>query len=95
MKNLNKNISFEDITGDIPYNMTNDYMFRAVLQKNQFVLKGLVGSLCNIYRQVTAFCGRIKKYRTGNTRGSPVWNRQMGGSVQIKIMGGAEIYGCY
>ena len=48
MENLNKNISFEDITGDIPYNMTNDYMFRAVLQKNQFVLKGLVGSLLHL-----------------------------------------------
>ena len=48
MENLNKNISFEDVTGDIPYNMTNDYMFRAVLQKNQFVLKGLVGSLLHL-----------------------------------------------
>ena len=28
--------------------MTNDYMFRAVLQKNQFVLKGLVGSLLHL-----------------------------------------------
>ena len=27
-------------TGPIMYNMTNDYMFRAILQKNKKVLKG-------------------------------------------------------
>lgn len=30
------------------YNMTNDYMFRAVLQKNQTVLRGLVGALLHL-----------------------------------------------
>lgn len=33
---------------EIRYNMTNDYMFRAVLQKNQMVLKGLVGALLHL-----------------------------------------------
>ena len=28
--------------------MTNDYMFRVVLQKNKFVLKGLVGALLHL-----------------------------------------------
>lgn len=30
------------------YNMTNDYMFRAVLQKNEKVLRGLVGALLHL-----------------------------------------------
>ena len=31
-------ISLEEATGSIRYNMTNDYMFRYILQKNQKVL---------------------------------------------------------
>ena len=38
-------------TGRIPYNMTNDYMFRVILQKNQFVLKGLIASLLHLEHQ--------------------------------------------
>lgn len=34
--------------GEIRYNMTNDYMFRAVLQKNKKVLKGLAGALLHL-----------------------------------------------
>ena len=33
------NASFETASGKIPYNMTNDYMFRAVLQSNNKVLR--------------------------------------------------------
>ena len=40
--------SFVNASGEIPYNMTNDYMFRAVLQKNKKVLAGLVGSLLHL-----------------------------------------------
>lgn len=40
--------SFQTATGAIPYNMTNDYMFRVVLQENEFVLRGLVGSLLHL-----------------------------------------------
>ena len=39
---------FQNATGTIPYNMTNDYMFRAVLQKNNKVLKGLICSLLHL-----------------------------------------------
>ena len=35
-------ISFEEATGNIPYNMTNNYMFRYILQKNEKVLRGLI-----------------------------------------------------
>ena len=35
-------------TGPIDYNMTNDYMFRAILQKNNNVLKGLICSLLHL-----------------------------------------------
>ena len=42
------NTSFEKATGKIPYNMTNDYMFRAVLQENETVLRGLISSLLHL-----------------------------------------------
>jgi len=40
--------SFENATGEISYNMTNDYMFRYILQKNRKVLKGLISSLLHL-----------------------------------------------
>ncbi len=40
--------SFRNAHGTIPYNMTNDYMFRAVLQSNNKVLRGLVCSLLHL-----------------------------------------------
>lgn len=41
-------ITFKKATGDISFNMTNDYMFRVVLQKNSLVLKGLICSLLHL-----------------------------------------------
>ena len=38
---------FFNATGDIPYNMTNDYMFRVILQENKEATKGL---LCAVLR---------------------------------------------
>jgi len=35
-------------SGAIPYGMTNDYMFRAVLQTNNKVLRGLVSALLHL-----------------------------------------------
>ena len=37
-----------EANGPIMYNMTNDYMFRAILQKNKKVLKGLICSLLHL-----------------------------------------------
>ena len=37
--------SLAEATGTIQYNMTNNYMFRFILQQNQKVLKGLIASL--------------------------------------------------
>ena len=45
-KNTNENRVPQD--EELCYNMTNDYMFRAVLQKNQKVLRGLIGSLLHL-----------------------------------------------
>ncbi len=42
---------FWDASGQIPYNMTNDYMFRAVLQSNNKVLRGLICSLLHLSEQ--------------------------------------------
>lgn len=46
---LNNSSNLANATGTIRYNMTNDYMFRAVLQKNQKVLAGLVGALLHLH----------------------------------------------
>lgn len=40
--------SLEEATGIVPYNMLNDYMFRAVLQSNNFVLCGLIRALLHL-----------------------------------------------
>lgn len=41
-------LSLQNASGTVRYNMTNDYMFRAVLQKNNNVLKGLICSLLHM-----------------------------------------------
>lgn len=40
--------SFYSAHGALPYTLTNDYLFRAVLQKNNTVLKGLICSLLHL-----------------------------------------------
>ncbi len=45
---MQKNQNYLTATGKIPYNMTNDYMFRAILQKNEKVLRGLVSSMLHM-----------------------------------------------
>jgi len=37
-------LSFEDAEGEIDYTLTNDYMFRGILQSNEKVLHGLISS---------------------------------------------------
>ncbi len=39
---------FRNANGNIPYNMTNDYMFRAVLQSDNKALRGLICSLLHL-----------------------------------------------
>ncbi len=40
--------ALEEATGEIKYNMTNDYMFRALFQQNTVALKGLLSSLLHM-----------------------------------------------
>lgn len=47
-KNDTLHHSFQNATGAISYNMTNDYMFRVILQENEFALRGLIGSLLHL-----------------------------------------------
>ncbi|MCD8097450.1 MAG: Rpn family recombination-promoting nuclease/putative transposase [Lachnospiraceae bacterium] len=42
------NTSFLNATGRIDYNMTNDYMFRAVLQRSEHTQKHLIASLLHL-----------------------------------------------
>ncbi len=46
-KKLNKD-DWRNATGKIEYSMTNDYMFRMVLQSNNTVLKGLISSMMHV-----------------------------------------------
>jgi len=43
-----KQLTFLEAKGAIDYNMTNNYMFRYILQKNRKVLKGLICSLLHL-----------------------------------------------
>lgn len=45
MKNSPTDTDILNARGQIPYSMTNDYMFRAILQSNNKVLKGLICAL--------------------------------------------------
>ena len=45
---MSLNTTFQNAHGKIPYGMTNDYMFRAVLQSNNKVLRGLICSLLHL-----------------------------------------------
>ena len=40
--------AYLNATGNIAHNMTNDYMFRYILQKNEKVLRGLTASLLHL-----------------------------------------------
>ena len=43
-----KELSYLSASGEIAYNMTNNYMFRYILQENKKVLKGLIASLLHL-----------------------------------------------
>ena len=45
------NTSFQNAHGLIPYGMTNDYMFRAVLQSNNVALRGLICALLHLRQE--------------------------------------------
>lgn len=45
--------SLQEATGALPYNMTNDYMFRAVLQSNNKVLCGLIRALLHLPEDIS------------------------------------------
>ena len=47
----NLNEEFKNAYGKIPYGMTNDYMFRAVLQTNNKALRGLICSLLHLQHE--------------------------------------------
>lgn len=47
MNNIQEN-TFYNATGKIDYTLMNDYMFRAVLQEHENVLKGLIASLLHL-----------------------------------------------
>lgn len=45
-----KNYQYLSATGALPYNMTNDYMFRIVLQRDEETLTGLICSILHLER---------------------------------------------
>lgn len=46
---MQPNKNYLTISGQIRYNMTNDYMFRSILQSNPKILRGLLSSLLHIH----------------------------------------------
>lgn len=50
-ENTTKVLSYEEASGTIDYTLTNDYMFRAILQSNEKVLRGLIGSLLHLKQE--------------------------------------------
>ena len=48
---LHTSLSFETATGSIDYPFTNDYMFRAILQKDKQVLKALIAALLYLKKE--------------------------------------------
>ena len=40
--------SLQNATGKLPYTLTNDYMFRATFQQNEYALKGLICSILGL-----------------------------------------------
>ncbi len=47
--NFSQQNTFQNATSKIDYTLMNDYMFRAVLQENEIVLKGLICSLLHLH----------------------------------------------
>ena len=43
-----KEMEFMNATGKLEYTLTNDYLFHVVMQKNEKVLRGLIGSLLGL-----------------------------------------------
>lgn len=64
------NSEFESATGEIPYNMTNDYMFRAVLQTSNKALGGLICSLLHLAESEVNSVEIINPILLGNSIGS-------------------------
>ena len=46
--NTSQKVSNETFTGQLPYTLTNDFFFKAFLQKNETALRGLLSALLSI-----------------------------------------------
>lgn len=51
-----QHLNEEKLSGKIPFGFTNDYMFRAVLQKNEKVLKGILSAVLRIPPEEITSC---------------------------------------
>lgn len=58
MKNIKNQMNSvtNEVSGKIPYGLTNDYMFRAVFQKNQKALKGLLSAVLGMPQEEIVSC---------------------------------------
>lgn len=73
--------SYADAKGKIPYNMTNDYMFRAVLQSNNKVLRGLICALLHIKES------DVRSVRITNTiiLGQSIANKEIRLDINVEL----------
>lgn len=54
-------------TGKLPYPLTNDYMFRAILQENIYVLKGLIAALLHLKEEEICSIEILNPIRLGDS----------------------------
>ena len=48
IRSCDNSFSLNSVSGPLSYRLTNDYLFRALLQENNEVLKGLICSLLHV-----------------------------------------------
>ncbi len=86
--NNHKNASYKDATGKIRYNMTNDYMFRYILENNEKVLTGLACSLLHLKPE------EIKELRVTNPimQGGAIQDKEFVLDIQV-ILNNAQVLG--
>ena len=79
--NNQKTTSYKEATGKIRYNMTNDYMFRYILENNEKVLTGLVCSLLHLRPE------DIKELRITNpiTQGYAIQDKEFVLDIQVML----------
>lgn len=66
-----KPLRYMQATGKLPHSLTNDYLFKALLQKNKNVLKELVCSLLHLHPAEVERLEIKRRIRSGSSTTGP------------------------